>query len=52
VGDPIVSTIEDAISLVTSILAIVAPYVVVAIIVISVALFAWWYVRRRQRRAC
>jgi len=52
VGDPIVSTIEDVISFVTSILAIVAPYLVVGLIVISLALFAWWYVRRRQRRAC
>jgi hypothetical protein len=51
VGDPIVSTIEDVISFVTSVLAIVAPYLVVSLIVTSVALFAWWYVRRRQRRA-
>jgi hypothetical protein len=49
-GDPIVSTIEDIISLVTSVLAIIAPYVVLALILISVSLFAWWYVRRRRRR--
>jgi len=47
VGDPIVSTIEDAISLVTSVLAIVAPYLVLALIVIAAVLFAWWYTRRR-----
>jgi hypothetical protein len=51
VGDPIVSTVEDIISFVTSVLAIVAPYLVVALIVVSVTLFTWWYVRRRQRRA-
>lgn len=51
VGNPIVSTIEDGISLVTSLLAIVAPYLVVALIVIAVTLFTWWYVRRRRRRA-
>jgi hypothetical protein len=49
-GDPIVSTIEDIISLVTSVLAIIAPYVVLALILISASLFAWWYVRRRRRR--
>jgi hypothetical protein len=50
-GNPVVSTIEDAISLGTSVLAIVAPYLVAALIVIALALFTWWYVRRRQRRA-
>ena len=50
-GNPIVSTIEDIISFATSVLAIVAPYLVVAIILISLMLFTWWYVRRRQRRA-
>jgi len=51
VGNPIVSTIEDVISFVTSVLAIVAPYLVVALIVIALGLFTWWHVRRRQRRA-
>jgi Flp pilus assembly protein TadB len=50
-GNPVVSTIEDIISFATSVLAIVAPYLVVAIILISLTLFIWWYVRRRQRRA-
>ena len=50
VGTPIVSTIEDTISFVTSVLAIVAPYLMIALIVISVGLFTWWYVRRQQRR--
>jgi len=50
-ANPIVSTIEDVVSLVTSVLAIVAPYVVLALIVVSLSLFAWWFVRRRRRRA-
>lgn len=50
VGNPIVSTIEDSVSFVTSVLAIVAPYLVAALIVIALALFTWWYVRRRRRR--
>jgi len=44
------STIEDMISLGTSVLAIVAPYLMVTLIVIALALFTWWYVRRRPRR--
>jgi len=51
VGNPIVSTIEDMISLGASVLAIVAPYLVAALVVIALALFTWWYMRRRQRRA-
>jgi len=51
VGNPIVSTIEDVISFVTSLLAIVAPYLVLALIVIAAGLITWWTVRRRRRRA-
>jgi hypothetical protein len=51
VGNPVVSTIEDVISFVTSLLAIVAPYLVVALIVIAAGLITWWAVRRRRRRA-
>jgi len=49
VGNPIMSTIEDTISLVTSVLAIVAPYLVLAVIAMAAVLFAWWYTRRRAR---
>jgi len=48
-GNPVVSTIEDVVSFVTSVLAIVAPYLVLALVVILVGLFTWWYVRRRMR---
>jgi hypothetical protein len=49
IGNPIVSTIEDVVSLVTSVLAIAAPYLIVALIAISGSLIAWWYMRRRRR---
>jgi len=47
-GDPIVSTIEDIISFVTSVLAIVAPYLVVTLAIIALSLIIWWAVRRRR----
>ena len=50
-GNPIVSTIEDTISLVVSVLAIVAPYLVVGLLLTTLALLTWWYVRRRQRQS-
>jgi hypothetical protein len=50
-GNPVVSTIEDVVSFVTSLLAIVAPYLVLALIVIAAGLITWWAVRRRRRRA-
>ena len=50
-GNPVVSTIEDIVSFVTSVLAIVAPYLIVALVVIVGSLLIWWYVRRLQRRA-
>lgn len=49
VGNPIVSTVEDIISFVMSVVAIVAPFLVVALIVVAGSLIIWWYVRRRQR---
>jgi len=51
VGNPIVSAIEDTVSFVTSVLAIVAPYLVAVLIVITLTLLTWWYVRRQRQRA-
>ncbi len=48
-GDPVVSTIEDVISFVTSLLAIIVPYVMAALILIIALLLVWWYTRRRWR---
>jgi hypothetical protein len=51
IGNPIVSTVEDAVSFLTSLLAVLAPYVVSILIIIGLLLFIWWYNRRRKRRA-
>jgi hypothetical protein len=50
VGNPVVSTVEDIISFVMSLLAIVTPYLIIAFVVIVLSLVIWWYVRRQQRR--
>lgn len=47
-GNPVVSTIEDVVSFVTSLLAVVAPYLVAALIIVGLGLFTWWYLRRRR----
>ncbi|MFW6135247.1 MAG: DUF4126 domain-containing protein [Chloroflexota bacterium] len=49
VGDPIVSTVEDAVSFITSVLAVVAPYLIVALAVTAISLLIWWAERRRRR---
>ncbi len=51
VGNPVVSTVEDVVSFVTSIIAVVAPYVAAALIVIGLLLILWWVERRRKRRS-
>ena len=51
VGDPVVSTVEDVVSFVTSIIAVVAPYVAAALIVIGLLLVVWWIEIRRKRRS-
>lgn len=48
VGNPVVSTIEDIVAFVTSLLAVVAPYVVLALLITGLSLLAWWYHRRRR----
>jgi uncharacterized protein DUF4126 len=49
-ANPVLSTVEDIISLTTSVLAIVAPYLVAALMLVALGLLTWWYVRRRRRR--
>lgn len=51
VGNPIVSTIEDIISAVTSLLAIVLPWLVMLIAVTGIVMFLRWRIRRAERRA-
>lgn len=48
-ANPVVSTIEEIVSFVTSVLAVVAPYLVLVFILIFVSLLIWWFARRRRR---
>ena len=47
--NPVVSLIEDIVSAVTSILAILVPIAVVFFVVTLAGAFAWWYFNRRAR---
>lgn len=49
-GNPIISTIEDIVSAVISVISVVAPYLVLALLVILASLLIWWLVRRQSRR--
>jgi hypothetical protein len=49
VGNPIVSTIEDVMAIVMSIAALIAPALVIAIILLLLAAFAWAARRIRRR---
>ena len=49
-GNPVVSTVEEAISFILSVLAVVAPYLMLAVLVVFVSLLLWWVVRRRRSR--
>jgi hypothetical protein len=50
IGNPVVSTIEDVVSFVTSLLAVVAPYAVLAFVLIALSLLIWRSERRRRLR--
>lgn len=49
VGNPVVSTVEDVASFVTSVLAVVAPYLMLALVITGISLLIWWFERRRRR---
>jgi len=51
VGNPIVSTIEDIISTATSLLAVLAPYLVLAFVLLLILLIVLIIILRRRRRA-
>jgi len=51
VGNPLVSTVEDVVSFVTSIVALLAPYVAAVFIILVVLFLVWWVNRRRIRRS-
>jgi hypothetical protein len=50
IGNPVVSTIEDVISAVTSLLAVLLPWLVLLVAVTGIVLFLWWRYRRAERR--
>jgi uncharacterized membrane protein len=47
-ANPIVSTIEDIVSAVVSFVAVLAPYLVLALLVLIAILLSWLVIRRRQ----
>lgn len=49
IGNPVVSTVEDVIAFITSVLAILLPILVAIVLVTVVALYVWWRVRRASR---
>ena len=49
VANPIVSTLEDVLSALTSFLSVVAPYLVGLFLLVILSLTGWWVVRRRRR---
>jgi hypothetical protein len=50
VGNPLVSTIEDIAAFATSLMAVLAPCLVLALIMSCLLLLVWWSERRRVRR--
>lgn len=50
IGNPVVSTIEDVISGVTSLLAVLLPWLVILVAVTGIVFFLWWRLRRDERR--
>lgn len=46
VGNPVVSTLEDIASLLTSVIAILAPFLIAIALVLFVLLLLWWRSRR------
>lgn len=51
VGDPVVSAIEDVVAFVTSLISVIAPYVIGVLLIIGLLVFAWWFKRRQRRRS-
>ena len=50
IGNPIVSTLEDVVAVITSIVAILAPLLLFITFVAFALMMAWWMMRRRRRR--
>lgn len=50
VGNPVVSTIEDVVAAVTSLLAVLLPWMVMLVAVIGIVIFLRWRLKRIERR--
>ena len=50
-GNPVISTVEDIVSGVSTFFAIVLPVLAAVFIATLLGLFVWWRIRRRKRRA-
>ncbi len=51
IANPVLSTLEDVLSAVTSFIAVVAPYLVGVFLLFVASLIAWWVIRRRRRES-
>ncbi len=51
IGNPVVSTIEDVVSAVTSLLAILLPGMIMLVAAIGIVIFLRWRIRRAERAA-
>ncbi len=49
VGDPVVSTFEDAFALAVSVLSVVLPVLMVILVFLVIWLIAWWVKKRREK---
>ncbi len=49
VGNPVVSTVEDAISAITALVSVLIPGLVLIIATTGIVLFLWWRLRRIDR---
>jgi len=50
VGNPVISTVEDLIAAVTSLLAVLLPGLILLVAALGVVTFLWWRMRRLSRQ--
>lgn len=50
VGNPVISTVEDMIAAVTSLLAVLLPGLILLVAALGVVTFLWWRMRRLSRQ--
>jgi hypothetical protein len=50
IGNPIISTVEDIVAAITSLVAILIPWLVLLFATLGLVMFLWWRIRRIDRR--